>query len=190
MMKRDYSTCLRTVNDILSNIPPFALYMSDRVLWSSSESKSLYEQVYFESDTAITRRASTSWLMDMFFSKNMLGNVPLAIHIELGVCDDRLGVIVSPFIFSYYLMFLCYHELRQYADRDRALRRLVDILNSREQRGYFIHHSLNITGHCLLLAGQWSDARELFIRSHQLSQMNSPVNKYNSARHYLQKIPW
>ena len=187
-MKADYTACLRTVNDVLSRIPPYSMYMSGGKIVSSNESKSLYGQIYQESDTDIMKRTRTSWLMDMHFTKDMLDTVPLAIHVELSFCDPELGVKVSPFTFAYYLMFLCYHELRQYGDRDRALCLLVDVVNNPEQNGADCYHSFNIAGHCLLLAGQRDRARELFITSFQLTQILPPLDKYNSALHYLQQL--
>ena len=188
LIKADYTVCLRTVNDILSNIPPYALYMSAGEIKSSNDPKSLYRHVYQNSDTDIMDRVRTSWLMDLRFTKKMLNNVPLAIHIELSFSDPDIGVDFSPFTFAYYLMFVCYHELRQYGNRDRALRLLVDVVNNPEQRGHYFYNSLNILGHCLLLAGQSDNAREMFIRSYQATQMNPPLNKYNSALYYLQMI--
>ena len=189
LMKGDYTACLRTVNNVLSRIPPYALYMSAGEIISSNKSKSLYEQIYQESDIDIMKRTRTSWLIDMRFMQDMLDNVPLAIHIELSFCDPVIGVKVSPFTFAYYLMFLCYHELRQYRDRDRALRLLLDVVNNPEQHGVLTYHSYNIAGHCLLLAGQRDRAREIIIRSYQFTQVNPPLDKYNSALYYLQMIP-
>ena len=188
LMKVDYTACLRAVNNVLSRIPPYALYMSGGEIVSSNESKSLYEQIYQESDIDIMKRTRTSWLMDLRFTKDMLETVPLAIHVELSFCDPELGVKVSPFTFAYYLMFLCYHELRQYEDRDRALRLLLDVVNNPEQCEASMYRTLNIAGHCLLLAGQRDRARELFIRSFQLTQWYPPFDKYNSALHYLQQL--
>ena len=134
------------------------------------------------------KRTRTSWLMDLRFTKDMLETVPLAIHVELSVCDPDIGVNVSPFTFAYYLMFLCYHELRQYEDRDRALRLLLDVVNNPEQCEASMYRTLNIAGHCLLLSGQRDRARELFITSFQLTQRYPPFDKYNSALHYLQQL--
>ena len=192
LMRTDYATCLRTVNDVLSRIPPFALYWSCGLL-SSRESTSLYEHVYLQSDADVMERLRTSWLQDLYFYKHMLHNInfPLAVHIELSVCDELLGVPVSPFVFAYYLMFLCHHELHQYDDRDRVLRLLVDTVFNPEQRGLvYYHHSLNIAGHCLLLAGRTDRAREMFIMSYQSTQTHPPFHKYNSALLYLHSIPW
>ena len=189
LMKADYTACLRVVNEVQSKIPPFALFMSAGIIQTSKESKSLYAQVYRESDTDIMKKTRTSLLMDLRFTKNMSGNVPLAIYVELSFCDPRIGVHISPLTFAYYLMFLCYHELRQYRDRDRALRLLLDVVNNPEQSG-ILHHSFNISGHCLLLAGHRNRAREMFIRSFKSTQSGPPYNKYNSAMYYLQTIPW
>ena len=188
LMRKDYAACLRTVNDVLSRIPPFALYMSGFTLQSSRESKSLYERVYLQSDADVMERLRTAWLRDLKYNIN----VPLAIYVELFFCDENIpvGVPVSPFVFAYYLLFLCHHELHQYDDRHRALRLLVDTVNNPEQRGVLYHRSLNIMGHCLLLAGRRDRAREAFISSYQFTQRNPPHHRFNSAVHYLQWIPW
>ena len=190
LMRTDYATCLCTVNDVLSQIPPYVLYMSHRSLQSSRESTSLYEQVYLKSEADFIERLRTSWLRDLRFHKHMLHNInlPSAVRVELSFCDDYRGVNVSPFVFPYYLMFLCHHELHQYDDRDRALRLLLDTVDNPEHRDA-LYHSLNIAGHCLLLAGQMDRAREMFIVSYRATQMNHPYHKYNSAVHYLQCIP-
>ena len=187
LMKGDYTACLRTVNNVSSRIPPYALYMSAGKVLSSNESKSLYRHVYQVSETDIMDRARTSWLTDLHFTKKLLENVPLAIYVELSFCDPYIGVFISPFTFAYYLMFLCYHELRQYGDRECTLRLLLDVVNNPEQHGR-PYHSLNIAGHCLLLAGQRDRARELFIISFELTQRYPPFDKYNSAIHYLQQL--
>ena len=191
LMRTDYAGCLRTINDVLSRIPPFALYMSHGHLRSSRETASLYEHVYLQSDADVMERLRTSWLQDLIFHKDMSYNInlPSAVRVELSVCDELWGVHVSPFVFAYYLMFLCHHELHRYHDRDRALRLLVDTVYNPEQRG-LPYHPLNIAGHCLLLAGRTDRAREMFTLSFQVTQMFPPYNKYNSALLYLQTIPW
>ena len=192
LMRTDYAACLRTVNDVLSRIPPYALYMSGYTLQSSRESTSLYEHVYLQSDTDVVERLRTSWLRDLWFYKDMLYNInpPLAVRIELFICDEDVGVPVSPFVFAYYLMFLCHHELHQFDDRDRALRLLVDTMYNPEQHGLLYYHSLNIAGHCLFLAGRRDRAREMFIHSAQITQARPPFHKYNSAVLYLHSLPW
>ena len=191
LMRTDYATCLRIVNDVLSQIPPYALYMSCGHLRSSRESVSLYEHVYLQSDADVVERLRTSWLQDLCFYKDMSYdiNLPSAVRVELSVCDEKFGVRVSPFVFAYYLMFLCHHELHQFDDRDRALRLLVDTVYNPEQRG-MPYHSLNIAGHCLLLAGRRDRAREMFILCYQATQAVPPYHKYNSALLYLHSLPW
>ena len=188
LMRTDYAACLRTVNDVLSRIPPFGLYMSNGLLLSSRESTSLYERVYLQSDADVMERLRTSWLLDLHFYKNMSYNInlPSAVRVELSVCDEVYGIRVSPFVFAYYLMFLCHHELHQIDDRDRALRLLVDTVYNPEQHGALYYHSLNIAGHCLFLAGLRDRAHEVFLRSYQATE-GSPAHKYNSA---AQRIPW
>ena len=188
LMRTDYAACLRTVNDVLSRISPFALYISWNRIQSSRECTSLYEHVYLQSDADVVEKVRTSWLQDLWLNKYMLHNInlPSAVSVELSFCDELVGVHVSPFLFAYYLMFLCHHELHQFDDRDRALRLLVDTAYNSEQRGTIYHHSLNIAGHCLLLAGRRDRAREVFMQSYQATQRNPPYHKYNSAVHYLQ----
>ena len=190
LMRTDYAACLRTVNDVLSRIPPYALYMSGYTLRSSRESASLYQHVYLQSDADVMERLRTSWLQDLYFYKDMSYNInfPAAVRVELSVCDEEVGIRVSPFVFAYYLMFLCHHELHQYDDRDRALHLLVDTVSNPEQSGALFYHSFNIAGHCLLLAGRTDRAREMFTLSYQATQTVPPLYKYNSAVLYLQTI--
>ena len=154
LMRADYAACLRTVNDVLSRIPTFALYMSDVTLQSSRESASLYEHMYLQSDADVVGKVRTSWLQDLHFYKQMLHNInlPLAVREQLSFYNVIIGVDVSPFVFAYYLMFLCHHELHQFDDRDRALRLLLNTVYNSEQHGPF--QCRNIAGHCLLLAGR------------------------------------
>ena len=113
--------------------------------------------------------------------------MPRAIQIELDYCDKYIGVFISPFAYTYYLMFLCYHGLGQYVNRDRALRQLVDTVNDDERCGAFRHHSYNITGHCLLMAGCVDIARVMFLQSAQFRRsMRLPIfDNYNAAYKYL-----
>ena len=49
LIRSDYAACLRTVNDVLSRISPYALYTSHCLLRFSRESKSIYEHLYLQS---------------------------------------------------------------------------------------------------------------------------------------------
>ena len=95
--------------------------------------------------------------------------VPAAIQVELKNCNEDYGVLLSPFVCAYYLMFLNYCGLRQYDNRIHALRQLIDVINNQEQRGYFRFNSYNIAGHCLLSVKDRDQARDMFIRSYELS---------------------
>ena len=111
-MRSDFAACLRTVNEVLSQIPPYALYTSHRLLRSSRDTKSIYEIVYLQSDTDIGERIRTSWLQDLHFYKHMLYNInlPFAVRVELSVCD-MVGVVVlfcfnfNAQAFSYIITF-------------------------------------------------------------------------------------
>ena len=113
--------------------------------------------------------------------------VPRAIQLNLDYCDPEIGVEVSPFTYAYYLMSLCYHGLGQYDNKDRALRQLVDTANDRERCGVLGYPSYNIAGHCLLMAGHVEMARDMFLRSAQLTnrQRSRAYDKYNAAYKYL-----
>ena len=114
--------------------------------------------------------------------------MPIGIQIELYFCDPKLGVIVSPFTLSYYLLFICHHELRQFDDRDRALRHLVDVANNSEQNGENKHHSYNMAGHCLLIAGEIGQARYMFNMSRHFTKAKPPLDRYNATTWYLRQF--
>ena len=177
--------CPACVNDVLSCIPPFAMYMSG-INRASLEAKTLYIDRYFDSDIPMTRKSRTAWLLDLKFGLNDACICPPAVQMELKFVDFRVKVTLSPFVLAYYLTFLCYHELRQYDDRDRALRHVVDVVNDLYQRGNEFYRSMNITGHCLLMVGETSRARDMFIRSYEVTLRNPPFERYNSALYYLQ----
>ena len=115
--------------------------------------------------------------------------LPVAIQIELEHCDRAVGVRFSPFTCAYYLMFLNYHELGQYDDRDRALLQLINVINSYEHCGVCTYHSLNIAGHCLLSMGKYTHARDLFIQSFMNTYIFMPsFHPLNSAQYYLRYL--
>ena len=149
----DYCRSLQNVNYVLSSIPPYALYYSGIGIKLGDESTQLYIDRYSGRNMNILCRAKEAWLFDMRITHSEYSFVPRAIQIALDYCDPFLGVRISPFIYTYYLMFLCYHGLGQYDNRDRALRQLVDTANDYDRNGVSIHHSYNIAGHCMLIAG-------------------------------------
>ena len=187
LMKGDYLSTLSTVNDVLSRMPPYALYYSAvRQKSVSSDVKQLYLDMCMSSNISTSEKARTAWLFDLMINKDA-PNMPLAIQIEQHFCEPPLEVLISPFTCAYYLMFLCYHELNQYNSRNRSLRQLVDVAtNVHKERGLAPYPSYNIAGHCLLLAGAPIEAREMFVRSCLSTRDNPVINRYNSARYYLQ----
>ena len=113
--------------------------------------------------------------------------VPRAIQIELDHCDPELGVKISPFTYAYYLMFLCYHGLGQYDDRDRASRQLFDTVRDDKRCGVARYYSINIAGHCMLMAGHVDMAKDMFLISARYTH-HSVFDKYNAAYKYLSLI--
>ena len=184
LQQGDYDGSLQNVNDVLSSIPPYALYYSGGIE-SGDDSKQLYVDRYCGRNTDILCRAKESWLFDMRITHSEYSFVPRAIQIELDHCDTRIGVYISPFVYAYYLMFLCYHGLGQFGNRDRALRQLVDTSNDDERNGVFKHHSYNIVGHCMLIAGDVGMARDMFLQSAWFTQLSPVADKYNAVYKYL-----
>ena len=191
LLKRGkYSSCLRSVYDIISIIPPYALYIGTAVFQWRDDSTEIYGRTFYESNKSITEKAKTAWLFHIHFYNDMMDNVHLAIQIELLHCHDKLGICVSPYVYAYFLIFLCYHKLNLYDERDRALQMLLIVVNDPEKSGLYIHHSYNIAGHCLLLAGKRDSARANFTRSFEMTDSRPILHKYNSAPFYLQNILW
>ena len=186
LQRGDYYKSLQTVNGVLSSIPPYALYYSGGID-SGDESKQLYVDRYCGRNTDILCRAKEAWLFDMAITHSEYSFVPRAIQIGLDCCDPQFGVSISPFTYAYYLMFLCYHGLGQYDNRDRALRQLVDTVNDVERCGGVKYHSYNIAGHCLLIAGYVEMARDMFLKSAQFThtRRTTVFDKYNAAYKYL-----
>ena len=187
-MRGDYRLSLDAIRNVLSSIPPFALYASpDDLRHVSHETKHLYVDVFSVNRKSVTERARKAWMFDIIIKPADIDTLPVAIQIELSHCDKLVGVYVSPFVCAYYLMFLNYHALNQYENRDRALRRLIEAVNNREQCGT-LYHSYNIAGHCLLYMGLYEQARDMFMRSYQLTSSWPAFHRLNSARLYLQYL--
>ena len=183
----DYNATLNIVNRLLSIIPPCALYLP-----ISGETISMYANKFLNSTSTQMQRARDAWLMDIAFDKCMSDILPLAIQIELYFCRvdglrytyDR--VKLSPYVCSYYLRFLCYHELGQYENRDHALHQLIEVVNNRLQCGSRRDFSYNIAGYCLLVTGQIDRARDMFNRSLLFRMTHAPLREnYSSANWYI-----
>ena len=65
------------------------------------------------------------------------------------------------------------------------LRQLVDAVNDKERCGVLRHHSYNIAGHCMLMAGYVEMARDMFLKSAQFTQLLPVHDKYNAVYKYL-----
>ena len=170
---------LNVINQMLSSIPPFVMY---RMYSMNTDAKQLYVDKFLNSDVTVIQKARKAWMLDLEFMKIKTDMVPLAIQIELNFSLTE-SFALSPFTCAYYLQFLCYHRMHQYDNRDRALQQLIEVVNNREQCGrQWI--SLNIAGHCLLLAGRTAQAQHAFYRSYMLTQ-STPREKWNSAIWYL-----
>ena len=183
-MKGFTSPTLNIVNQVLSSIPPYVMYQSV-MNQASSAVKQLYVDMFLDSDFTTIQRARRAWMFDLIITQEMIDVVPLAIKLELYANHVYVPVTFSPFACAYYLQFLCYHRMHQYDSRDRALQQLIEVANNEEQCGNILHHSLNIAGHCLLLAGRRNHARDIFRRSYLITQMVPPYDKFNSALWYL-----
>ena len=127
--KKDYLSCLKIVNEVLSTIPSYALLFDLFSNNASNESNRLYENRFYSSNTTYSQRARTAWTYVLSFRKDVINNVPLAIQVELRFCEYVNGVLISPITCTYYLLFLCYHDLRQKENRDRGLRLLMTVVN-------------------------------------------------------------
>ena len=181
-----YMSTLRIVNEVLRSIPPFALYASQLESSGTNAAKKLYLKKFLNSNFDQIQRAGKAWLFDFLFDRKEIS--PLAIQIEMYFCRDFYRYIfVPPFICLYYLMFQCYHELRQYDNRDRALSKLEDSANNVLQGNSFRYHSFNITGHCMVIAGQRNRARRMFLKSFFFTYIcGEPNHSMNSAMWYMQ----
>ena len=188
LMLGDYITSLHVVNDMLSSIPPYAFYFSGG-LHTSQFNTELYMDFVINSGHKVRQRAKESWLFDLKLNKRKhISFMPAAIQIELLFSDDWTKVWLSPYTCAYYLMFLCYHGLGQYQNRDRALQLLVEVATDDTRCGKNRHRSYNIAGHCLWYVGEDARARDMFSRSCNWSSRHPEFDVFNSARHYLQML--
>ena len=143
--------------------------------------------MFSRNDTHVIERARKAWMFELRIMQLYMDMVPVAVQIELKHCDNYLGVHFSPFIFAYFIMFLSYCGLRQYDNRNRALRQLIDIVNDTKQCGDNRHIAYNIAGHCLLSVAEPEQARHnMFIRSYEFTLPYPAFHRYNSAQYYLQ----
>ena len=182
---KDNHTVLQTVNRILSSIPSCALYMTADIIYTGNDTMLLLDDLC----RGYANREKEAWLFDLNIVGDDLACMPFAIQAEIVNSDPKIGIFISPFTYSYYLMFLCYHELGQFENRDRALCKLLDTINDHRRCSVMRHISYNIAGNCFLMVENSEMARELFVKSVQFTQQISPfVDLYNSAHHYLSNM--
>ena len=134
------------------------------------------------------QRSREAWMLDLCFWKDMTDLVPLAIQIELYFSIHSFGIQLSPFTCAYYLQFLCYHEMNDSENRRRALQQLIDVASDEDKHESKPYISLNIAGHCLLVAGDIMRARHTFYKSYWTTILYPPLHKSNSAHWYLQNF--
>ena len=180
----DFHRSLHQITDVLSSIPPCALYYNGERKPAIDSTTLPYKDMY--GHVTCSRRATQAWLVDIDFCPSFYPFMPRAIQIELDNFNPGLSVKISPFTYAYYLMFLCYHGLGQADRRDRALDEMADILKDDKRCCVLRYHSYNIVGHCLLMVGKVEDARVLFLLSTNLTHhANLTLDKFNAAYHYL-----
>ena len=195
LKKGDHLSCLDTINQLLSSIPPFAVNVRQSFCGETTDAKELYVDKFLKSESTIMQRARKAWLMQLHFEKSMTDIVPLAIQIELYFSDIMLGyydVPVSTFVLIYYLAFQCYHKLGQFNNRDNALRQLLESLHTMDDTHplfyYWYYHTYNIAGHCLIIAGKKDQARDMFVNSNVIRNaipQKIPLPNNSAANWYL-----
>ena len=179
----DYHGSLQKINEALSSIPPYALFIR------ACTEPNLKDKLFYKDmqhNTNAIRRAKNAWLIDIHIDKKKCPFVPRAIQIELMHCDPRVGIRISPFTYAYFLMFLCYYSLGQDDKIDHSLSELMETIIDRKRCHIGIHTAYNISGHCLLLIGQIEMARNLFLKSAHFTHLgNQYIDRQNAAHHYL-----
>ena len=181
---------LITIKKLLSSIPPYALTFGHRY-GDDYDAQILYANMFLNSELNLCQIAKKAWLFNFRVFEGTMCIMPAAIQIELIYAEPSTEVNISPYTCAYYLQFLSYHGLRQYENRNNALRELVDVAETPKQCNCACTRSraYNIAGHCLLFVGETVRAKEMFLKSCEINMKCKEVrtgNKYNSALHYLQ----
>ena len=180
LKKGEFLSSLNIINQMLSNIPPFAMYLQRFI---GNDAEQMYVDMFLDSDDTVIHRARTAWMLDLYVTENMTDVVPLAIQIEI-LFNCFFPAQLSPFTCAYYLQFLCYHRMQQYDNRDRVLQQLIEVVLTTEQCGNPLT-SWNIAAHCLILAGRRVQARDMLYMSYMATQ-NTAFEMWNCAKWYLQ----
>ena len=154
LLKADYSSALFTINKLLSSIPPYAVYFNHDM--KRHEFHVLFVDMFSHSD--LFEAAKRAWVFNLCVFKCGMSVFPTAIQSSYDC------VKISPFTLAHYLQFLCYHNLRQYENRNHALRQLVEVVQNNKQNGCACIRVLGyeIAGHCLWYVGEIARATEMF----------------------------
>ena len=131
---------------------------------SNRDGEQLYVDMFLDSDTAVNQRARKAWIFHLNFLKDLVYSELIPVGIKIEIYFANPVVLLSPFTCAYYLQFLCYHEIRQYDRRDHALMQLTEVASNLVRCG-MPSTTLNLAGHCMLLAGKRAQARDMFYRS-------------------------
>ena len=165
--KGDYNTALLTINLLLSSIPSYAFYKvcghSGHVV---TDAKTLYADMFMNSKLSMSQIAKRAWLLNFYLKKGAMLAMPNAIDFPYE--DTHF----SPFTLAYYLQFLCYHGLRQYDNRDCALRQLAEVVDNPEQCVCNCEKSIEyyLAGRCFWMVGERVRAREMYKKSDEIKK--------------------
>ena len=192
IQRQDFKSALDIINQLLSSIPPFALCEPTSRYIDQTDVERLYPDVFLKSGLSMMEKAKKAWMFDLYFDPCMyIENLPLAIRIEciFKAQHPKANIYIPPHICLFYLMFLCYNGLGQYDRRDRLLlpmlMQTLDHFFPLTTFNTHWYHSLNLVGHCLLIAGYIRVAREVFILSKDTDRFSALNPSNNPARWYL-----
>ena len=78
-----FNAALRLIDNVLSAMPPYALYYNIYRVKSSEVSKLLYKDTLLTRESNPINRAKQAWLFDIFIDQTEYNFMPSAIKIEL-----------------------------------------------------------------------------------------------------------
>ena len=166
LLKSDYIMALRSINNLLSSIPPYALYhrhcQQDVTKDDfSKDVETLYTDMFMNSKLDISQIARRAWLFNFHLSEQALSVMPWYRSRQ-----------ISPFTLAYYLQFLCYHGLQQYDNRDRALRQFVEVVDNSDQCSCNCIRpaEYELVGHCLWFVGERVRAKEIIRKVNEIAR--------------------
>ena len=92
----DVLSTLDIINQLLSSIPPFAMYKAI----GTDDVKQLYLDVFLDLDVTMCQRVRKAWMFDLIVAWDITDMVPLAIQIELYFSEYGI-LFLSPFTCVY-----------------------------------------------------------------------------------------